>query len=1055
MKQLLPHFHARLIIGLLFFCFSSIPLFAQPGQLDLSFNASDNGLGAGSGIPTAVTVSAVQPDGKIVVGGFFTTVEGRPANRIARLNADGSFDQTFNAGIGAPNSYVETIAVQSDGKILVGGPFTDFGGTGRNYLVRLNSDGSIDAGFNIGTGPNDTVRAIALQSDGKIIIGGQFSSFNGTPTSRLIRLNTNGTLDATFNAGGVGVTVSAVICMAVLPDDKIYIGGGFALYNDVLRPRIARLNADGTLDATFDAGAGTTNLVLTIKPRADGKVYVGGTFTTIAGQSVNRIVLLNNNGSRDASFNPNGGANQPVWRIDLQSDGKVLVGGDFTTIAGSNKSGVARLNADGSFDASFAGTGAAGAVYALNALPTGKTLLGGNFVFYNGALTLCFTRANSDGSVDTDFFKGGGFNFDVLSTTIQPDGKIIAGGRFGKYFNEYQFGIIRLNADGSKDNTFNVGTGTNNTVLTVARQSDGKIIAGGAFTFFNGAPINRLLRLNIDGSLDNTFTVGAGASGNVNTVVVAPDGKLLIGGVFAQYSGTNISRLARLNANGTLDNTFNTGTGADAGSVLGIAIQSDGKILAGGNFLNFNGVARRGLVRLNPNGDVDLTFNIGTGVSDATSVRSVIVLPDGKLIVQGSFVSFNSSTSAGIVRLNADGSLDNTFNVGTGVSGGSAFRVARLPDGKLLLAGDFTSFNGTACGGIIRLNPDGSIDNTFNSGTGATGVLPTINTISVQPTDGNIIIGGNFTSYNGVGRNRIARIFGGNYITTGAIAATCPDSTVQIPFTLTGTVNPGNVFTAQLSDASGSFASPVNIGTLAGTNSGSITATIPGGTTPGTGYKLRVTASNPVLTGSESAITISDCTVEETDIAVISLSLASACPDSTLAVNFTVSGPVNSGNVFTAQLSNASGSFASPVNIGTLSGTASGTITATIPGSTTPGTGYQIRVVSSNPVETSSNSLPLTVRDDCIPTFIRDIKSFEAAILPNPNNGNFNLRAAAPEAGNYNIQILDLSGRLISNQLIYLEVGQQVLPLQINEKGMFIISMQNELHQAVLKVMVH
>jgi uncharacterized delta-60 repeat protein len=207
MKQFLPHFHARLLIGLLFFCFSSIPLLAQPGQLDLSFNPGDGGLGAGSGIPEAVTISVIQADGKIVVGGFFTTVEGRTANRIARLNADGTFDATFNAGIGAPNNLVETIAIQNDGKILVGGPFTNFGGTGRNYLVRLNSDGSIDADFNIGTGTNGSVRAVGLQSDGKIIIGGAYTTFNGAPASQIIRLNANGSLDATFNTGGTGITV--------------------------------------------------------------------------------------------------------------------------------------------------------------------------------------------------------------------------------------------------------------------------------------------------------------------------------------------------------------------------------------------------------------------------------------------------------------------------------------------------------------------------------------------------------------------------------------------------------------------------------------------------------------------------------------------------------------------------------------------------------------------------------------------------------------------------------------------------------------------------------
>jgi uncharacterized delta-60 repeat protein len=185
-----------------------------------------------------VSDSVVQPDGKIVLAGWFTTYAGVSRPYIARVLADGSLDTSFNPGTGANNRIVSIIR-QPDGKFLIGGQFTTYGGTSRNYIARLESDGSLDTAFDPGTGFSAQTNDIALQADGKVIAAGNFTSFNGTGRNRLARLNGDGSLDTAFNVGaGADNTVTA---LALLPDNDIVIAGHFLNYNGVARNRLARL----------------------------------------------------------------------------------------------------------------------------------------------------------------------------------------------------------------------------------------------------------------------------------------------------------------------------------------------------------------------------------------------------------------------------------------------------------------------------------------------------------------------------------------------------------------------------------------------------------------------------------------------------------------------------------------------------------------------------------------------------------------------------------------------------------------------------------------------
>jgi len=341
-----------------------------------------------------------------------------------------------------------------------------------------------------------------------------------------------------------------------------------------------------------------------------------------------------------------------------------------------------------------------------------RTITWPNDVVWNGGLapTLqTLSPAVDPGDIDTSFVYGAGFNNTVQSIATQSDGKILViGGGFDRGFTSYDGTpanrIIRLNTDGSVDNTFVYGAGFNNPVQSIATQSDGKILVGGGFTSYDGTGANCIIRLNANGSVDNTFVYGTGFNSNVISVVVQSDGKILVCGNFTSYDGTGANRIIRLNANGSVDNTFVYGTGF-SGTLESITIQSDGKIMVGGDFTSYNGTTTNRIIRLNSDGSVDNTFVTGTGFdSPLTGVLSISLQSDGKILVGGGFANYNGTSANGIVRLNTDGSADETFATGTGFDSiGVVTKIGVQSDGKIMVGGYFTSYDGTGANHIIRL----------------------------------------------------------------------------------------------------------------------------------------------------------------------------------------------------------------------------------------------------------------------------------------------------------------------------------------------------------------
>jgi uncharacterized delta-60 repeat protein len=356
---------------------------AAPGDVDLSFDA---GAITTQFAPTFVNAIAVQPDGKILVGGFFDSVNGVARQGLARLNADGSLDTGFVPPFAL--SAVKAIAVQPDGKILVGGSF-DLGiVNGYRMIVRLNANGSLDSSFNVIPSQinQDTVFSIAIEPGGNVLIGGSFFFISNTPVNGLARLSTSGTLIAGLGAiAGLGNSLSGFLLnvksIALQTDGKIVIGGEFLVSQSVI-PNLARLNPNGTIDPGFN-NAGTNAPVSAVAVQIDGKILTAGTFTNING-AFRRIARLNTDGSVETAFAPNITGGGGILSMLLQTDGKILIG-VFGVISGSTRNGIARLNANGSLDSFYPTPGGVNnAVLAIARQTDGKVLIGGDFTSVAG-----------------------------------------------------------------------------------------------------------------------------------------------------------------------------------------------------------------------------------------------------------------------------------------------------------------------------------------------------------------------------------------------------------------------------------------------------------------------------------------------------------------------------------------------------------------------------------------------------------------------------------------------------------------------------------------------
>jgi uncharacterized delta-60 repeat protein len=363
---------------------------------------------------------------------------------------------------------------------------------------------------------------------------------------------------------------------------------------------------------------------------------------------------------------------------------------------------------------------------------------------------------------DVGFEMGAGIGQNVRTVSLQPDGRIIIGGDFDVYdITNSRNRIARLHSDGSLDVSFDPGIGFNGPVFSTVLQNDGKIIVGGRFSTYQGESHNGLIRLHTNGSIDRSFNTGTGFSNGpfavyINQVVLQSDGKILVGGTFTRYNGEECKNLVRINPDGTLDKSFNT-PAIFEGEVKTIIVQPDGRILLGGScYYEVNFIRHSWVIRLHQDGSPDLSYNHGTGPSQVP--QTLTLQDDGKILIGGLFGSFNGIAIANMVRVNANGVLDPTFDPGSSFN--SRVHTILLRNNKILVGGEFSIFNGVeGIHGIARLNMDGTLDTSFKTGygfhhsSGIGGVL----SMAYQP-DNKILAGGTFTHFDNVFTSHFTRI---------------------------------------------------------------------------------------------------------------------------------------------------------------------------------------------------------------------------------------------------------------------------------------------------------
>jgi uncharacterized delta-60 repeat protein len=678
-----------------------------------------------------------EPNGDIVVGGIIDYVGDHPAQPVVRIHADGSNDDSFafsytagfsvrklahakngdvlallfvtktynydmrlvqinHAGavvhdIPVPNS-TSMLAVQADGKVLVAGNDWD----GANYvttLKRYDTDLTEDVAFNQAVSVGGTITGIAIWND-KILVAGRYHRMNGVERHSLVRLNADGSIDETFDAG-TGITDNGSIqSLTVLPDGRIILSGYIDHYNgESFVSAGVRLNADGSRDGTFSPSVFRSGLGAVVAT-AEG-LYVAAS-ADLADTTQAYFVRLQDDGQLDESFapvllDPWGGYSSNIAVVD----GHLVIS---SMIRAGNGFGLAKINHAGVQDNTFQPEIARVGTVRTGAAKDGKIVVVGDFVRIGGFDTHGVARLESDGTVDPTFqlneHRGSG-----RQIVLQDDGNMLI-----LMDNDF----IQLDASGNLVPTFRFKRGTQSLyqVKKVRVLPNGKIMAADA---------NVLVRLNANGTHDFSFP---GPELDIRSTAVDFDmqgDNVIYGSTFRRVNGHEVNNVARILPDATVDPTFSVGRGPEIASSSGfplifmVKVLDDQSILIGGGMDTFDGTSiRQGLLKLSADGKVDSIFVVNQ--YNARPMEAWSVLFDAIAVQVGVRVFILGDNDLYVV--NTDGTTDPGFQLPSIVKEISGFialndaavnsRMAAGENTSLLLFGTFDSADGTVP--LLKIN---------------------------------------------------------------------------------------------------------------------------------------------------------------------------------------------------------------------------------------------------------------------------------------------------------------------------------------------------------------
>lgn len=772
-------------------------------------------------------------NGKYLVGGQFTMCNGTSASYIARLNADGSLDTSFDLYV---DGIVRGFRKLDDGSILVFGEFftvnyySDEDGSRSvmtGQLLKLTPECEYDASF-VPTVFNTSIYALGIQSDGKLIVGGAFTGIYNSEyvvtltVGRIARLMPNGGIDQSFITGTQFSSANASVYAIYLnSDDGMMIGGRFTTYNSVSTPSIIMLDKDGNRNPSFVAKTLSTGTVYDIKQTDSGDYLVAGSFGSYAGNyDAARIIRVLANGDLDTAFNrvdfDGISTDQTVMGlIDVDGSGAQFYAyGSFNTINGTASSKIAiidattgMVNQDG-FVSPFAGytsnmlsaydTGE----FLFVAMTTGAPFIGTiryNGSFYSEMANLLFDgyleykRDLSDRYSDLALIHKAYLHDkirDFISEAPSDGGLYVRQNLLWsvlKLLNglSYNNGKVTLGGDiiqtttltNTKtrlcfENGFVISTSMV-TLLCIVQLTNGDYVISGRNLVYNGISktINdHLVKINKFGEYNQPFVqnMGSGTSTEVSFILPLADGKMLIHG--GQYlNGVNTNALFRLNADGTIDKAFKATSMMMPRFVFRDTIIQ----LSSGNLIVMSDYVSNGIVHLNGETGAFIATDLFNG-----TVNGLVKLSNDGFLVYGVFTAYDGKTTNQIAKFKAFDNIDLSFTTGTGFDKNIEL-ISAQPDGKILVLGSFTTYNGTAVQHIVRLNTDGTLDATFNPSfqNQNGGTLAFAKTLP----DGRIIIGGNFRCADNINYLRVLKsdgswdmsFCGGKTPTSGMVTGIC------------------------------------------------------------------------------------------------------------------------------------------------------------------------------------------------------------------------------------------------------------------------------------------
>lgn len=736
---------------------TTLALLAFGMDTALAQTANDGFAAAISG--GAVHDVAVDGNGKIMVAGNFTFAGG--TRRVARLHPDGWGDGNFVSGINATAGVAHSILPLGTG-YLVGGSFT--GGSSPNYLAQLSSTGANVAG--LGVGVNGTVHTVNRRANGNgYFIGGEFTTVNGATRNRVARLTSSLTSDTSFNPPNFYGTVYDVV---ERPDGKVYVSGAFfgITANAGAGYAVFRLNSNGSLDSSFvfDAVPQGIEHVLAMDLQSDGKLLIAGNFTaTVGGEQRRRIARLNDDGSVDLSFQgPT--LNDSVIDMAVQPDGRIVIAGPFTGVGLAND--IARLEADGSVDTSFSLLfDPNGLVRSVAVQGDGGVLFAGEFTSITGSQpALRVARIPKTGGLERNFGPGGGTVGDVHASAVLANGDVLAGGTFTSIGGDARTYLARFSGiTGALSTSFTPSL--NGSVLAIVVQADGKFLVGGGFTLINGTTRRRIARFNADGTLDTSFVPANIPDGLVHAIEVDPLGRVYVGGSFQSVGAESRRFIVRLTATGAIDAEFEDPELNN--EVLAIAMAADHyRVYIGGRFTEVDGFDRNGFARMWPHGGMNTSFT-GVLCDPGDAVYALAVPAEGGVVAGGDFDCVRSAGTSGyysenLHRFGEDGAIDLPFLQALPTPNGSVLSIQLLRDGRMHIGGTFTQFSDpptvTLRQGLARILADGSLDTAFDVPAITPVLQPAFVNTQVLQGDGRLVVGGRFELLGGVARSNFGRV---------------------------------------------------------------------------------------------------------------------------------------------------------------------------------------------------------------------------------------------------------------------------------------------------------